>query len=100
MVALDLTISVGTAVQQMAAAVKGANIWAIPADNRPFHRLMKSPVPKDIDNKKRSDKESFIAQIETATSILTKATKQPDPSKWITEISNQEVEDGRLYPAV
>ena len=36
MVALDLTISVGTAVQQMAAAVKGANIWAIPADNRPF----------------------------------------------------------------
>jgi len=99
MVALDLTISVGTAVQQMAAAVKGANIWAIPADNRPFHRLMKSPVPKDIDNKKRSDKESFIAQIETATSILTKATKQSNPSAWITELTNKEVEDGRLYPA-
>jgi len=57
-------------------------------------------VPKDIDNKKRDAEEIFIAQIEAATSILTKATKQPDPSKWITEISNQEVEDGRLYPAV
>jgi len=56
-------------------------------------------VPKDIDNKKRSDKESFIAQIETATSILTKATKQSNPSAWITELTNKEVEDGRLYPA-
>jgi len=99
MVALDLTISVGTAVQQMAAAVQGANVWAVPSNSTPFHRLIKSPVPKDIDNKKRSDKESFIAQIETATSILTKATKQSNPSAWITELTNKEVEDGRLYPA-
>ena len=100
MVALDLTISVHTAVLQMAAAVKGANVWAIPAFISPFHRLMKSPVPNDVDDKKRGDVEKMTGQVAVATSILTKATKQPDPSKWITEISNQEVEDGRLYPAV
>jgi len=100
MVALDLTISVGTSVRQMAAAVKGSNVWAIPTQehNKHFHRLMKTPTPNDIDDKKRDDKELFIAQVEVASSILTKATQQAAPAKWITEISNQEMENGRLYP--
>jgi len=98
MVALDLTISVGTAVQQMAAAVKGANIWAIPANSSPFHRMMKFPAPSDMKDKKRDDKERFTAQVEAAASILTKATKQANPAEWIREVSTLEGEDGWLYP--
>ena len=98
MVALDLTISVHTAVQQMAAAINGANIWVIPANNTPFHRLMKTPTPNDIDDKRRDLEELLSMNVEAAVSILTEATKKNDPSKWITEISNQEAEDGRLYP--
>jgi len=97
MVALDLTISVHTAVQQMAAAISGSNIWVIPATNTPFHKLMKSPLPKDIGDKKKNDQERMIAQVEAATSILTEATKQADPASWITEISSQESEKGWLY---
>jgi len=97
MVALDLTISVHTAVLQMAAATKGVNVWAIPANNSPFHRLMKSPVPNDIDTKNRDDNEKLSAQVEVATTILTRATRQADPAKWIREISIQEAEDGWLY---
>ena len=100
MVALDLTISVHTSVLQMAAAVKEANVWVVPAIayGVPFHRLLKSPVPYDIDSKRKNDKEKLPVQVEAAVSILTEATKKIDPSKWITEISSQETEDGRLYP--
>ena len=99
MVALDLTISVHTAVLQMASAVRGANAWAVPASmGVPFHRLTKSPEPKDIDDKKRDDIEKMTARIGAATSILTEATKQVDPAEWITKISSQEAEDGRIYP--
>jgi len=98
MVALDLTISVGTAVQQMAAAVKGSNIWAIPCNETPFHRLMKCPVPSDIESKRRDPKESLDAQVESAASILTQATKQVNPRQWIRELSTQKVVNKRLYP--
>ncbi|MBT6469817.1 MAG: tetratricopeptide repeat protein [Candidatus Marinimicrobia bacterium] len=98
MVALNLTFSIHTAVLQMAAAVKGANVWAIPANNSPFHRLMKSPVTNDFDEPVRDLEELFSKQIEAATSILTKATKRADPAGWITEVSNQVIENGRIYP--
>ena len=99
MEALDLTISVYTAVLQMAAAVKGANVWAVPFfENSPFHRVMKTPVPYDIDDKKRDDREMLEAQIDAATSILTEAVRKNDPSKWITKISTKRAKNGRLYP--
>jgi len=100
MVALDLTVSVGTAVQQMAAAVKGSNVWAIPCNETPFHRLMKCPMLNDIESKSRDPKESLDAQVASAILILAQATKQANPRQWIRDISTQEIADRRLYPAI
>jgi hypothetical protein len=59
---------------------------------------MKTPVPYDIDDKKRDDREMLEAQIDAATSILTEAVRKNDPSKWITKISTKRAKNGRLYP--